>query len=429
MKNKCFSYRRILFELASALHAGSGESDPTQDMPVQIDVYGNPTINGTSITGVLRHLSDNYNQLFGDTNENGSRIIISDAVILDENGQVPTNLLQTSDYLKRVKHLAWRDHCAIIHTGVAKRAGKFDRTILISGVRFLMEFRIEAENKEQAEEEANYISNLFFDDNFRLGGGTRNGFGKIEVIQISGAAYDLSNKDDLMKFLKRPSSFCENTGEPILEIDSKIEHITKHYSMEPENFWLFSDGTGYGDLDIRPKYEGKVTWDSGKAVIEELPLLPATSIKGALAHRTAYHYNKLHEVYADKVEDFEAIQNNNKAVRILFGHIDDDNEGIAGHVLISDITCHNSKEKIFNHVKIDRFTGGALEGALFTEQVLFGGTLDFDITLLPFETEDHDNDNILKAFNLALDDLLNGRLPLGGGVMRGYGSMKGTMEE
>jgi CRISPR/Cas system CSM-associated protein Csm3 (group 7 of RAMP superfamily) len=69
-------------------------------------------------------------------------------------------------------------------------------------------------------------------------------------------------------------------------------------------------------------------------------------------------------------------------------------------------------------VSIDRFTGGARETALFSEQPAFGGnetTLTIDIRLI--NPKDHEIGMLL----LLLKDLWTGDLPLGGesGVGRG----------
>ena len=44
-----------------------------------------------------------------------------------------------------------------------------------------------------------------------------------------------------------------------------------------------------------------------------------------------------------------------------------------GKILISDVidVREQAKPKILNHVSIDRFTGGGIDGALFDEQTLY----------------------------------------------------------
>ena len=120
-----------------------------------------------------------------------------------------------------------------------------------------------------------------------------------------------------------------------------------------------------------------------------------------------------------------------KAVVELFGNAKEEkNECLKGRVIVSDIYCENHSEKKLDHVKIDRFTGGALDGALFSERVIHSGKLNMEITLLPPRDNNKSVDeDIEKAFNLAIKDICGGRLPLGGGTMRGLGTMLASSEE
>ena len=431
MSKKCYAFRRIEFETASALHAGNGESDPVQDMPVQVDQNGLPMIKATSIAGVLRHLyTGNVDDLFGATGTDGcgSRIFVENAVVCDEkNCPVEGLQVKLSEYLERIKHLRLRDHCRLDHRGVAEKTGKFDRTVLIAGVRFVTEISVLADSTEVAKKDIDSIMELWYSPLFRLGGGSRNGFGKIKVRKITGKEYDLSVENERKAFLGRSASLADNANEPEISINVTADRTRgKFYRLElmPENFWMVASGHGMDDIDIYPKFEQRIIWDdSDNPVFGEFPLLPATSIKGALAHRVAYHYNRLTGKFADQMTPEELkdfAKRENPAVRMLFGSKKDkDAPGSAGRVIISDIYGENCGAKVFNHVKIDRFTGGAFDGALFFEKVFYGGNLILEICVDPVEDE-----TVMKAFDLAVEEIGNGMLPLGGGTMRGYGAMK-----
>ena len=436
MKN-CYSFRRIYFETASAINVGSGSLDPIQDMPIQIDYNGLPTINATSIAGVLRHLyNGDVDSLFGAENKeihSGSRIFIENATILDESGKPVQDYLlnKKSDYLKNVSKLVQRDHCALDHRGVAKDKAKFDRTVLISGIRFVCEFSIITSNVEQAKEEADLIVKLFNSPAFRLGSATNNGLGKIKVLEVFGREYDLSLDNDKAAFLTRSSSYLENSENAINlpEYDSE-EYFSKTYTLEPENFWLFSSGSEDQFAKITPKYEERVDWSNGEPKFIEIPILPGSSIKGALSHRTAYHYNKIKKIFADQISP-EEFEKPNAAVVELFGNAKEEkNECQKGRVIVSDIYCENHSEKKLDHVKIDRFTGGAFDGTLFSERVIHSCKLNMEITILPpRDNKKSVDEDIEKAFNLAIKDICGGRLPLGGGTMRGLGTMLASSEE
>lgn len=447
-----YVYRRVTFETTTALHAGSGEHDPLQDMPIQLDCNGFPVINASSVAGVLRHLypgsAAEVSSLFGDLKTGGSRLVVSDALPLDGHGVAIEGLRPDLDttapnYLKTLRRLFYRDHCAHNHRGTALTNAKFDRSILIAGVRFILEFRVGADtaDHDRADAEADRLVSLFDHPEFRLGGGTRNGFGAIRPIAVSGRAYDLTSPADRQALLNRSASLAVPTGEPSLPrpIPTAAEGVsTQTLNLKPELFWLCANGTGDGDIDIAPKFETRVDWSAGVPSIQEnCVILPATSVKGALRHRTAYHYNRLNRIFADQLAsdaDVNAAATHNPAVEALFGFANDtDTAGQRGRILLSDIyfklgdsvsdKAAEVNAKILNHVAIDRFTGGSFQGALFTEKVIQGGHVKLDVTIMPPADGKPEDPTIRQAFDAALDDLRHGRLPLGGGVNRGLGAM------
>lgn len=134
---------------------------------------------------------------------------------------------------------------------------------------------------------------------------------------------------------------------------------------------------------------------------------------------------------------------NNEAVKTLFGlegESDKTKENkvlknqIRGNVIFNDIIenkeeCH---DKILNHVAIDRFTGGAIDGALFTEKTTYGKgqyfSTDIIIDSKIVDACKTSYPEILKAFESALTDVCKGMLPLGGGVNRGNGCFTGVLK-
>jgi len=76
------------------------------------------------------------------------------------------------------------------------------------------------------------------------------------------------------------------------------------------------------------------------------------------------------------------------------------------------------------HIAIDRFTGGVLDGALYTTEVLEGGTFAIEATLLPGETSGQRREEIAGLLRLVLEDLNDGIIGMGGGTTRGYGSVR-----
>ena len=203
-------------------------------------------------------------------------------------------------------------------------------------------------------------------------------------------------------------------------------------------------GSGFGDenSDMTFVQEPIIQWDENeKASIvekERVVLIPGSSVKGALAHRTAYHFNRLTRHFADD-KSVQNLQNfvgkENIAINQLFGS-EGDNKGKnkkRGNILFSDVIMAESEDlekKVLNHVKIDRFTGGAVTGALFSEEVLYAPELSFTLELMLYDTTiKEEKENTLKAFETSLIDLCKGCLPLGGGVNRGNGTFKGILKK
>jgi hypothetical protein len=161
-------------------------------------------------------------------------------------------------------------------------------------------------------------------------------------------------------------------------------------------------------------------------------LIPATSVKGALSHRTAFHWNRLNGYFAGNPE--AKVGYENEAVRLLFGYEDQATKTQQrGNLLFSDVIEAKESviDKVLNHVAIDRFTGGAIEGALFSEKTSYGKGQTFEMTIMAkrdalIVRSDKDV-TTQEALEGALQDICKGLLPLGGGVNRGNGVFMGTL--
>jgi len=180
---------------------------------------------------------------------------------------------------------------------------------------------------------------------------------------------------------------------------------------------MFGSGFGDAEADQTPVYEQVVDYDK-KGLSDRQILLPASSVKGALAHRTTYHYNLHHKLFIGN-------ENAKKSIAELFGEAKNskkDIDGSKGKVLFSDCFKSDKNEtKIFDHVAIDRFTGGAIEGALFQEKTIAQSD-EWNIEIL---VEDGVDESYLNAFEKSLDDICNGMLPLGGVTTKGHGIFNG----
>lgn len=450
MKENEYQYRhlvRVIIENTSPLKIGSGEKSILTDSVVLRDVNGLPYIPGTTIAGLLRHSiedTDLADDFFG-SEEKGSKTIISEAKILDSNGNVLDGILDTEDssFIKVYKELPIRQHVRIGHKGTAEDKGKFDEEIVLKGSRFCfeIEFLASKENDDTLKKFLDYINS----DLFRIGANSRSGFGRIRVVKCSYAVVNLKAKDELEAYLQKSSDLRQDWDyyRPYNPQNSSHEGWTLYrISLSPVDFVNIGSGVGNERADMTFVRERFVEWnEDGKAIIKEQEsniVIPASSVKGALAHRVAFHYNRFEERFADSIDvkDIEKfIGKNNFAVKSLFGSegVKDLNGKVVdkhrGNVLISDViqTKNNaSKSQILNHVAIDRFTGGAINGALFSEETLLAQSESFQFDI--YVKNDMITENVRKAFEAALDDLCNGLLPLGGGTNRGNGCFEGKYD-
>ncbi|MBX3002049.1 MAG: hypothetical protein KF893_26225 [Caldilineaceae bacterium] len=181
------------------------------------------------------------------------------------------------------------------------------------------------------------------------------------------------------------------------------------------------------------------TWRNG----QEEPYLPGSSLKGVLRSRCeqlAVTFGKTDSIcnvldqegksggrssctkVIEEVSNFRQRYHQACPVCKLFGC-----GGLAARLAVSDaylVTAFNPKEKLPTRsgVGINRQRGAAQTGALFFYEVLEEGAFDLTLTLENFELWQVG----LTAY--ALDDLFNGRLPVGYGARRGLGRLQGKVE-
>ena len=225
----------------------------------------------------------------------------------------------------------------------------------------------------------------------------------------------------------KPSNLNTIVGtETAVESSEKV--LTYKILLKPDDFFSFGSGFGDDEVDDIAVTEQIVEWDSDNkgSFSSKQILFPASSLKGALSHRVAFYYNKLQGVYADdeNIVHTEHIGENNDAVATLFGRkaqkdTNGNELGQKGQALFSDMfkTFDENQVKIFDHVKIDRFTGGAMDSALYNEKVI----AQKDVWQIEIVLTKEIDANVKKAFEATLDDLARGWLPLGGKVNRGHG--------
>jgi CRISPR/Cas system CMR subunit Cmr4 (Cas7 group RAMP superfamily) len=476
--NHVLHIARFTLEARTALSIGTGGPDGVYDHPIVRDANGLPMIPGTSLAGVLRHLwiadhgddEASANVLFGyqrrDQGE-ASRLEVASCAIQDSTGQPVEGLLldgeeQRDDLLKAARRTLedplFRDRVRLSHRGVADHRGKFDRGLLAAGHRFSGELRLWSTRKKDVEWE-NLLA-LLVDPRLRLGGATRAGFGALRLVDLHSASLDLRDVADVERYRTLGSSLADHAE--LTALDPKALPRTEGAKLsatftirlDARDFWRIGQGDGpigayQKEPDLVPKVEPVVDWSRGTGtLITRVALVPGSSVKGALAHRTAFHWNALAPdgAFAEDVDPVKLVEWDKSedcaGVRALFGYAKDrdsaagrsrDDTGRAGFIIIEDVHVDLSAAAIETHVQamihnsIDRFTGGVRARMLFTEELLYRQTLELRVTLLPgIEQSDP---MARRAFARALRDLCEGRLALGGGTTKGHGVFIGTPDQ
>lgn len=439
---------RIVIEAKSPLNIGSGNKGIKSDSLVLRDINGLPFIPGTTIAGLLRHtLGDDEEKMMG-SQKMGSPLIITEAKMLDSDGSVLDGILSqerlNSLFLVNFRQLPIRQHAKISHRGATIKGGKFDEEVVLKGTRFCFEMEMLSDKDDDTKFKE--LLNTLNSDTFRIGSGSRSGFGEIEVAgsQCQYKKIDLTDKDQKTWYLQKSSSLNEEWQDAeIIKLEKTSTNGRTSYTLQlkPVDFMLFGSGFGNDKADMTFVRETFIDWSNRPAQAkdrERVVLIPASSVKGALSHRLAFHYNRLKEKYANALAEGESIEDcvgkNNAAVKAIFGSEGEkDTKGKMqnkqrGNVLMSDIIQEaDIASKILNHVSIDRFTGGAIDGALFREETLHAKGMVFELKLIVNKIALEDDD-IKSAFEHTLKDLCSGLLPLGGGVNRGNGCFEGTIK-
>ena len=213
MKNQYRFLARIIIEAKTPLNIGSGNKGIKSDSLVLRDINDLPFIPGTTIAGLLRHTLGNDADKYMGSQEMGSPLIITEAKMLDSDGTVLDGLISQdklhSPFLVNFRQLPIRQHAKIGDRGATVKGGKFDEEIVLQGARFCFEMEMLSDKDEETKFKD--ILNTLNSDTFRIGSGSRSGFGEIEVVgsQCQFKKINLEDPEQKEWYLKKSSSLSE----------------------------------------------------------------------------------------------------------------------------------------------------------------------------------------------------------------------------
>ena len=415
-RNKCLSGKLVIdgiMGLKSPLLIGCGE-DVDTDIDVIKDKNGMPFIPATSLVGVLKQrCGEEFAYIFGgyenkqDGNENSnttpSLLSCSDLVLLTEG-----NVVEARDGVKI-------DH----KTGIAEDKGKFDYEVVAAGSKFKLKIEIDLFSDleddisaEKIKEVGGTILNIL-KNGIRIGAKTNSGLGRAVLEEGRIFLLDFNKKEDVEAWLTG-DGLKERKDEPSLigghnidvnencfviniSLDIKNSLIIRSYSSEPD------------DPDVTHLKSG------GKYVIS------GTSIKGALRARAERIIKTIADNNGISSEKIKAY------ISVLFGNSYEDKKvkiDIPSRVIVEEVSLDDICSEIQSRIKIDRFTGGVMNTALFDSMPVFPLGKDSSIknfTIAVKKATDMDKGLIL----LLLKDLWTGNLAIGGEKNIGRGVFTG----
>jgi CRISPR/Cas system CSM-associated protein Csm3 (group 7 of RAMP superfamily) len=415
---------------------GNGDAEgPTDLMLLHDSISPKAILTGSSIAGALRNYLHEYERdygkserrqdiaakLFGDLFAYEDEKHLAEKQKLDIKKQDTQSPLIINDALSSdIPIVELRDGVKIDSaTGTAADKAKYDLELLTAGTQFPLSFEllIDKENDENQLKEALALAlEGLKSSEISIGMKKRRGFGRCHVDEWQVWEFDLRQHSDRLAWLafdrpwSEPYAKQPNISESITEalgVTIRQQDKRDRFSIQA-TFKLASpllirsgqDSTGCAPdvVHLRSHRDGQLE-----------PVLSGTSLAGVLRHRAERIVNTLGKHQA--------------IVKDLFGFVEEDSkQAKASRLVVHESVIENTADLVQNRIAIDRFTGGAYHGALFSEQPIFGS----DETRLTLELELRQPKKVeIGLLLLLLKDLWTSDLPVGGESSIGRGRLQG----
>jgi len=384
-------------ELLSPAIIGSGR-DENSDVDVLRDSEGKVYIPATSFTGVLRHaikLDNSYKdklELFWGSPMEKEKQLRQSSIKIDD-------LLPDSE-----PKVVIRDGVKIDNKkGIAEEGAKFDYEVIEPGAKFNLNIEVTLDGNDDDFKKRMLATIIKYleDGQINIGAKTNSGFGRIKLTNCKIYTFDFTRKEDVLRWLKQNFS-------------AQSEFNADPFELKPKTFTISADFVIKNSLIVR-----SYNFDPNEPDIEHIksngkPVLPGTSIKGAIRAR------------AERI--VKTLGKSESIIKDLFGDVDEKSkEAKKGKITVEETIIDGYPEEVQTRIKIDRFTGGAIEGALLETKPLFsqknGKTINLKITIRDYK--DYEAGLML----LVLKDLWTADLPIGGEKAIGRGVLEGKYAE
>ncbi|MGE5558337.1 MAG: RAMP superfamily CRISPR-associated protein [Bacillota bacterium] len=395
--------------LETPLLIGYGEKSAT-DCLVLKDTEGIPYIPGSSIGGVLRHQFECLTESCFPP-EQAAKFWGS---AKEEKG---VQAFQSSFFVSDLRPLnkpriVVRDGVAINEWGVAEDQKKFDYEVVEPGIDF--RFRAEVLLRKAFDKDIfikiiTLIINGLEKGEISLGAMTTKGFGRCCLMEAECLEFDFRKKADVLNWLAGETGQVSRL--PLKELAAQINELKAPQDLLLEVALAIKNSLLIKSYSRRPQDPDAVHITSNGQAI-----LPGTSIKGALRAR------------AERI--VKTLGGSTDSLKELFGWApnskEDQSDRRKSRFIVEESIIQEAmtvKEQQ-TRIRIDRFTGGVIDGALFNSMPLWPKDPTNPMAVIKIRIK---NCNPWEAglLMLVLKDLWTADLPIGGEKSIGRGVFRG----
>ena len=414
--------------LESPTGLGSGDADSPTDMPLLRDsISQHALLTGSAIAGALRNYLRDYEHNYGAAESQSDLATLLFGAIRREDDGDQSPLIVYDAISSTVPTIELRDGVKIdSKTGTASDKAKYDLEVLAAGTEFPLQFELlidqQADQNKLLQALAIALQGLETGE-IALGMKKRRGFGRCKVSQWQVWNFDLTDPAQSRQWLEYDHWTPGLLSEPPARQSSILTALSVNalsvnldeLKDKRDRFTVQATFTINGSLLIR---SGQASMGRAPDVVhlksyrngELKPVLSGTSLAGVLRHRAERIINTL----------APSSDGPNSLISDLFGDVKEKTKTAqSSRLIVQEAEIENTCDLVQNRIAIDRFTGGALHGALFDEQPIFGGELTI---CLEVRKPKHCEMGLLL---LLLKDLWTGDLPIGGESSIGRGRLQG----
>lgn len=363
-----------------------------------------PMIQASGIAGAFRayykQLEYDDNALFGSTNNDG----VANGHISFTDGKLSNVNLEIRPRVKINNETGSVSDASAKGSRTGRFGQKFNMTLIGAGAKLQFDIYVylKDENEESIKPIEEMISGLDHGE-LRLGGQKSNGCGEFKIEKVQVRSFDLQKKGDRKAWIEDEPWKASKGNQ---DIKNKIHRLHGRHAVK----YLVTMNAETMDTLLVKSIAPTRHQDADAENIyntQDKPIIPGSSVKGSIRNQM--------ERIASYLQKKEGSSKQERIDRI-FGS--SSSNGKAGNIRFSDVIIEDSKEKYSAHNHIDKFTGGVINRALFSDRSI-AGNLKFKIEILkrgnPEET--------LGLLLLALRDTALGDVTFGSGYANGKGHL------